>query len=429
VLTEPQCRSARPREKAYKLADSKGLYLFVSGTGYRSWRWKYRFAGKEKRLVFGPYPEVGLKQARDLRDDGRQLLRQGIDPGARRREAATAAAIAGETVEKVGRRWHAAQAALWKSKHAADVLHSLAEWVFPARSAAWLWEGRFGELPIAAVRPRHVRAVLKAIEDRGAIETAHRVRGRLSAVFAMAIAEELAESDPAGAVAKALQPVRKGRMPALETLHQARAFLRDIEAMPAHPVTKLASRLLALTVVRPGVIRFTPREAEFTGLGGKAPLWTVPAARMKLELAESEDPAFDFLVPLSAQAADVVRVAQRLAGGSLWLFPQVRFPRRPISENALSYAYKRLTEWRGRHVPHGWRSTFSTIMNELAAVRDRPGDRQVIDLMLAHAQAGVEPIYNRAAYMPRRREIAQEWADMLLEGFPPAEALLEGPRR
>ncbi|MFN3944582.1 MAG: tyrosine-type recombinase/integrase [Allosphingosinicella sp.] len=414
MLTEVACRAAKKAEKDYKLFDTGGLYLYVTKTGFRSWRWKYRLAGKEKRLVLGSYPEISLKRARELREDAARRLRAGEDPAAKANAPSSA-----PTFEALARRWHEMQTPLWKPKHAAAVLDSLVTDVFPA----------IGTVPVDQVRPSQVRELLTAVQARGATEAAHRIRGRISAIFGLAIAEELAEIDPAAAIGAVLKPIRKGRMPALTKLEEARAFLKAVEAAPAHPVTKLASRLLALTAVRPGIIRFTPRVAEFQDLDGEQPLWLVPAERMKLELEESEQSAFDHLVPLPPQAVDVIQVAQRLAGRGPWLFPGVRHAHRPISENAIGFLYKRMTEFRGRHVPHGWRSTFSSIMNERAAMSGRDGDADVIELMLAHKVAGVRGIYNRAAYMDRRRELTVEWADMLLKGFPPAEALLDGPRR
>ncbi|WP_129792543.1 integrase arm-type DNA-binding domain-containing protein [Sphingosinicella sp. CPCC 101087] len=422
MLTELRCRSASKQAKPYKLHDEKGLYLYVAPSGHRSWRMKYRFGGgearREKTLTFGPYPELSLKKAREKRDQARALLRDGIDPGEKKRLESAPGGAAGPTFDSYARRWHADQAALWKPVHADQVLTSLEKNVFPA----------IGSKPIGDVRPGDVRKLLLAIQDRGSVDIAHRVRGRLSSVFARAIADELVEMDPAAAVAAVLQPVKSRRMPALVKLDQARAFLRAVEAAPSHPVTKLASRLVALTALRPGVIRFTPRTGEFQDLEGEAPLWHIPAERMKLELDESEQEAFDHLAPLARQAVDVIQVAQRLAGRAPWLFPSIRQAHKPISENALSYAYKRIKGWEGKHVPHGWRSSFSSVMNDLAAQLDRAADADVIERMLAHQPKGIRGIYNRAAYMPRRREIAQEWADMLLKGFPPAEQLLEGPR-
>lgn len=432
MLTELKCRAAKPKAIAYKLADEKGLYLYVSTSGHRSWRMKYRFGGKEKLLTFGPYPEVTLSAARDMRDEARALLRGHIDPRAKRLADELAARGSSETVETVARRWYENQKHMWKSKHAKIVIDSLEKDIFPARSRQQLWDGKFGDLSINLVRPAHVREILKSIHERGATETAHRIGGRMQAFFGLAIAEELIETDPAAAMARVLPPIKRGRMPALTNLAQARSFLRAVESAPSHPITKLASRLLAITAVRPGVIRFTPREGEFEGLGTEAALWKIPAERMKLELERSEHEAFDFWVPLPRQAVDVIQAAQtfgpKFTDSGAWLFPGWRNMRRPISENALNYMYKRITEFRGRHVPHGWRSTFSSVMNELAADRGRLGDEDVIELMLAHKPKGVRGIYNRAAYLQRRREIAQEWADMLLEGFPPAEELLEGAR-
>lgn len=249
----------------------------------------------------------------------------------------------------------------------------------------------------------------------------------MSAVFVFAIASGIAEQDPAHVVKGALKPLKKRRQPAFRDLDPARELLRKVEAEPAHPVTKLASRLLALTIVRPGVLRHAAPE-EFEDLDGAEPLWRIPAGKMKLLADLKEDAAFEFLVPLSTQAVDVVRAALRLIGNGPFLFPSTRHAHRPMSENAIGYMYNR-TRFRGRHVPHGWRATFSTVMNELAEREGRPEDRPIIDLMLAHKPEGVEGIYNRAAYMPRRREIAQAWSDMLLEGFAAAEELLIGPRR
>lgn len=419
MLTELKCRAAKAREKPHKLADSKGLYLFVTRAGYRSWRWKYRWGGKERTLVLGPYPEIGLAAARDHRDEARRRLREGIDPAAaKKRPAAGAGAAAGPTFEAYARAWHADQAPLWKPGHAAQLLARLEANVFPA----------IGAIPIAEVKPADVKTLLLATQERGAVDAAHRIRGNLSAIFGRAIADELVESDPAAAVAAVLKPVRARRYPAIVDLERARAFLRAVEAQPAQPATKLASRLLALTAVRPGVVRLTPRTGEFREIEGEQALWHIPASRMKLGLDESERDAFDFLVPLSRQAAETVRVAQAHAGRAPWLFPGLRSAHRPMSDNGMLKLYKRMPAPLGRHVPHGWRSTFSSVMNERSAQLGRPGDADVIELMLAHKPQGVRGIYNRAAYLQRRRELAQLWADLLLKDMPPAEALLEGPR-
>ena len=212
-----------------------------------------------------------------------------------------------------------------------------------------------------------------------------------------------------------MAPVAKGRQPAITELPAAREVLARVEATPAHPVTKLANRLLALTVVRPGEIR-SVRWCEFEDLDGPAPLWRVPAERMKA--------GREHLVPLAGHAVQVLRAAQRLTGRGPLVFPNARHAHRPMSENAIGYLLNR-AGYHGRHVPHGWRATFSTVMNE----RHR-ADRQVIDLMLAHAPDDkTEAAYNRALHLERRRELAQIWADMLLDGAAPASVLVDGPRR
>jgi integrase len=414
LLTDAKCRSAKGAEKPYKLGDQRGLYLYVSPTGHRSWRWKYRFDGKEKRLVFGSYPDVKLAEAREQRDEAAKVLRSGQDPAAVRRQVPSLL----PTFEKVATDWHALQKVRWAPRHAEDVLESLKRGAFP----------KLGQRPIDTITAPDVLEVLREIERRGAIETAHRIGQRISAVFVFAIASGIATQDPAAVVKQALQPVRRGRQPALRSMEEARALLSKSEAEPGQPLVKIASRLLALTAVRPGIIRLA-QPGELEGLDGAEPIWRIPAAKMKLSLDRKDDPAFEFLVPLSSQAVELFRLAVQLTKPGPYLFPSVRHAHRPMSDATIGAMYNRLPAFRGRHVPHGWRATFSTVMNELAEREDRPGDRAVIDLMLAHVPAGVESAYNRAAYMPRRREIAQRWADLLYQDLPPVDAFLEGKRR
>ena len=418
VLTDLQCRKAKCAEKDYKLADGRGLYLFVTKTGFRSWRWKFRFAGKEKRLVLGSYPEMGLVAAREARENAARLLKSGEDPSlSAKQQAAVRHQQAGTTFEAVARDWHSQQVNGWMPRHAEDVLWSLERDVFP----------KLGALPIGGITSPMVLEVIRVIENRPSIETARRVRQRISAVYAYAIATGLAESDPAMPIRAALKPLIRGRQPALSSLAEARSFLKAVEASPAHPITKLASRLLALTALRQGVLR-TTMWSELDALDQDDPVWRIPAARMKLKLERKLDARYDFLVPLAPQALEVLDAARAFAPLSNLVFPSQRHMHRPISENAVGYLYNRVAD-HGRHVPHGWRATFSTVMNERAQQNGLAGDRAIIDLMLAHIPDGVEASYNRAAYMPQRSAIAQEWGDLLLKDMPPAMTLLEGPRR
>lgn len=427
MLTDIKARQAKAREKDYKLADAAGLYLFVTRSGFKSWRMKYRFGGKEKRLTFGPYPEVGLAEARERRDGARRMLRDGQDPmvdAVRRRLGASADHEA--SFEAVARRWHNMHKTRWAPVHAYDVLNSLERDVFPS----------LGSLPIKQIDAPLVLAVLRKIEARGSIETAKRIRQRISAVFVHSISEGVCTVDPASMVARALLPLRKrGKQPALAEIGELRDLLRAAEASNASPVTKIASRLLALTVVRPGVLR-SASWSEFEGVDwqgegrdDEAPLWRIPAERMKLILERKDDASFEHVVPLSRQAVGLLRAIRPLTARYGFMFPSTRHAHRPMSENAIGYLYNRVG-YHGRHVPHGWRAAFSTIMNERAERAGRSSDRAVIDLMLAHIPTNkVEGAYNRAPYMDRRREIAQEWAELLTTGLEPAENLLIGPRR
>lgn len=427
MLTDAQVRKAAPREKPYKLADAGGLYLYVAPTGLRSWRMKFRFQGVEKLLTFGPYPDVPLSEARQRRDDARRQIRDHVDPsGARARskaakDAARIERASKQSFEMVARTWHALQAPRWAPVHAEDVITSMARDVFPD----------LGQMTLDEIDAPTVLAALRKVEARGSIETARRLRQRISAVFSYAISEGIASNDPAAIVSKALKPLpKKGKQPALTDLRDLRDVLIAAEASGASPVTKLASRLLALTAVRPAVVRGVSWE-EFEGIdwsgdaiGPGLPIWRVPAARMKLILDRKDEESFEHVVPLPWQAVELLREVRRLTGRGTLVFPGQRHAHRPLSENAIGYLYNRVG-YHGRHVPHGWRAAFSTIMNE----RHRP-DRAIIDLMLAHVPSNkVEAAYNRAQHMVRRRELAQEWANLLMDGMAPAFSLLAGPRR
>jgi len=421
MLSDTKVRKAQPGEKDYKLADGNGLFLLVRPSGGKLWRMKYRLHGKEKLLSFGPYPEISLADARERRDAARKLIRAGIDPATeKKRQAVTAKVEAANAFESVAREWYALQEPRWVPVHAADVLRSLERDVFPS----------IGNVPLVAIDAPLLLDLLRKIERRGSVETAKRIRQRISGVFVYAISIGIARDNPADTVMKALAPKPKAkRQPAVTDLKTLRDLLDKSERSGAYPLTLLASRLLALTAVRPGVVRGA-RWEEFKGIEGAQPYWHIPASRMKLALDRKDEVAFDHIVPLAPAAVDVLRAARALSGRNELVFPSQRHAHKPISENAVGYLYNRVG-WHGRHVPHGWRAAFSTIMNEWARKHGRPDDRAVIDLMLAHVPKDrVEAAYNRAEFMDRRRELALNWADMLMpEGTLPALDLLDFERR
>lgn len=394
-LTDEAIRAAAPGDKTYKLSDAGGLYLSVSPTGYRAWRLKYRRNGKESTLTLGPYPSVSLSAARRERDAARKALKERKDPKflwqQRQQDPVD------RSFEVLAREWHRINKRAWSERHAEDVLYSLERDVFPYLGAA----------SIEDIKARDVLAVLRPIERRSAVETARRVRQRISAVFGFAAGMGLVESDPAHVVAKAMAPVIRGRQPAVVTIEEAREVLARVDAQKAYATTKLALRFLALTVVRPGVVSTAPW-VEFEDLDARAPVWRIPAARMKLQLQHKNDRARDHLVPLSRQAVEILAALRQLSGRSPFLFPNVSRHHEPMSDGAMALLLKR-AGFRNRHVPHGWRATFSTIMNER-----HPADRPVIEAILAHVPENkVAAAYNRALYLDRRRELLQEWADRL----------------
>ncbi len=406
-LTDLACKTAKAESKPLKLPDSLGLYLYVTPTGHKGWRMKYRIGKTEKLLTLGNYPAVPLSKARELRDEARRQLQDGLDPAEEKKARADRIrrGMDPSTIfEVIARKWYVLTSPQWKEVHARDVLYSLEQSVFPS----------IGNMAIAEIRPSHIRALCQKVQERGAIETAHRVRQRISAIYGYAIAEELVELDPSATIRKALKPVVRKRQPALVKLPDAQAFLLSWESKPGYPAVKLASRLLALTAVRPGVIHLA-EPAEFEDLDGPEPVWRIPAAKLKLEKSMAAIDEMEFIVPLSRQAVAVVKAALSFANRRKYLFPSARHSHGHLSDVAMSKSYREHDGFKSRHVPHGWRATFSTVMNERALDADRAGDRTIIDLMLAHVQPGVEPLYNRAAYMNRRRQIAQEWADLLID--------------
>jgi len=417
MLNDAKLRGAKPREKAYKLTDSHRLHLEVKPSGGKLWRWNYSYDGKQKSMNFGIYPMVSLLAARAKRDEAYAMLCDGHDPAVVKKLKVEANLEASrQTFEKVARQWHENAKSQWATIHAADIIRSLERDVFPA----------IGALPITQLTPPLVMGVLREVEARGSIETAKRIRQRISSVFVYAIAEGITKDDPAEKLGAALKPLRKGRQPAITELAPLRKMIITAEEDYARPITRLALRFLALTAVRPSELRGA-RWDEFEELNGKEPLWRIPSMRMKGDLDRKEEVDGDHLVPLTPQAVAVLKVLWPLTGGGELLFPSNRHTHRPMSENAIGYLLNR-AGYHGHHVPHGFRAAFSTIMNEWAEREGKDHDRNVIDLMLAHVpREKVEGAYNRAAYMPRRRELARVWADMLSEGLPEPGTLIEIP--
>ena len=419
MLNDAKIRAAKPQDKPYKLTDSHRLYLLVKPSGSKLWKWSYSYDGKQRTLQFGVHPKVSLADARAKRDEASALLNEGRDPVMVRKLLVEANLEAGrQTFERLAREWFENIKTRWALIHADDVIRSLERDVFPM----------IGALPIGELNAPLVLAVLREIESRGAIETAKRVRKRISSVFVFAIAKGITQSDPAERLGAVLKPLRKGRQPAITDLVRLRAMIMAAEEDYARPITRLGLRFLALTAVRPSELRGA-RWDEFEELNSDAPLWRISAARMKGDLDRKDEIDGDHMVPLEPQAVSVLKALWPLTGSGTLVFPSNRHPSRPMSENAIGYLLNR-AGYHGHHVPHGFRAAFSTIMNEWAERHGKHHDRAVIDLMLAHVpKEKVEGAYNRAAFMPRRRELAASWANMLSEGLADPIVLAERPAK
>jgi len=375
---------------------------------------KYRFGGKERLLTFGTFPDMPLAEARQLRDEARRDLRDKVDPAAVKRQAAAEAALDGITFEAMARAWHVHQRPRWTPVHAGEVLAGLERDVFPA----------IGDKALAAIDVPMVLDLLRAVERRGCLETARRLRQRISAVFVLAMSEGKAMADPAAIVRKALAPsMGARRQPALLDLEDARALIAAADHADAVPVVKLASRFLALTAVRMACVRSAEwlefENVDWDGevIGPTLPVWRIPAAKLKLTVAKKSDVLNAHLVPLSREAVDVLRAVRTLSGRGRFVFPGANVGTR-IGETAVGRLYAQ-TRFEGRHVPHGWRATFSTVLNERF-----PAQRALIDQALGHvAKDKVEAAYNRAAQLARRRTLFQAWGTMLMAGAVSPSAL------
>jgi integrase len=412
VLTELAIKNLKPKSKPYRKTDNGGLYLWVTPAGGRFWRWRYERGGHEQILSLGGYPAVKLAEARDKRDEARRILKDGGDPAAPA-TAAAAPPASGPSFSTVMERWLASQSRVWAPRHARKVRQALDKWVVPV----------LGETAIEAITTAEVSRVYQPLDTRGAGETLRQLRERVTRIFRYAEGEGLIAKNPATVAGQGLAPQIKGRNPAIVEIGALRTLLAAVDDVPARPVTRLALRLLALTAVRQGELRIATW-SEFHGLEGDQPEWRVPIGHMKIPVAKRLGIPEFHLVPLSRQAVETIAVLRQLTGLGPLPFPSAVDAHRPMSENALGELLIR-AGYKDRHVPHGFRASFSTIMNEL-----HRADRLMIDYMLAHKlRDQVEGAYNRGEHRQRRRELAQEWADLIMKDAPPATALLEYKRR
>lgn len=387
ALTDTACRNAKPRNKAYKISDSGGLYLEVAPGGSKLWRWKYRYNQKEKRLALGAYPEVTLAEARESRDKARKLLNAGQDPSLAKQEAKRMAlASAANTFKAVALEWHEKHKARWSENHSRTVLRRLEQDIFP----------EIGNLPIKDISTPRLAMAIEKIEKRGAQEMARRSLQYCRGVFVYAKLQGKVETNPADVKAKDfLAPMKSGNYAAME-YKELPVFLSKLYRNEARlfPQTKIAMELLLLTFVRTSeLIKARWEEIDF-----KNAVWVIPAARMKMKR--------DHIVPLSKQSLELFKQLKILNGHRDWVFPSLREPKNHMSNNAILVALKRMG-YGGIHTGHGFRAlAMTTIMEELGYRHEVP------DIQLAHAKGdSIRRAYDRTKFLPERKKMMQQWAD------------------
>jgi len=396
MLTDLQIRSTKPGEKPVRLYDERGLYLEIATNGGRWWRFKYRYEGKEKLLSMGTYPDTPLKAARERRDRARALLEEGVDPSeARRAEKASRSEVVVNGFEAVAREWHATiHLGQVSAGHAARTLIRLEQDVFP-----WL-----GGLPVGEIKTPQLLQTVRRIEARGAIETAHRALQACGQVFRYAIATGRAGRDPTPDLGGALKPVLVQHMAAITDPQRVGDLLRAIESYKGMPVTRAALQLAPLVFVRPGELR----KAEWIEFDLDAAQWRIPAARMKRTRQEKLSGAAH-AVPLSRQALAILRELQPLTGHGRYLFPSPRTGERPMSDNGVLSALRRMGFPSDEMTGHGFRAMARTLLAERLNV-----DEAVIEAQLAHAvKDSLGRAYNRTEFLEQRRKMLQTWADYL----------------
>lgn len=386
-LSDMKVKTAKPKDKPFKLSDNDGLYLLVTEKGGKWWRFKYRFGGKEKLLSLGTYPEISLADARQQRDEARKQVAKGIDPGAVRKSQKKAETEEKDTFEVIAREWHSRFTPTWTIGHAGTIIDRMERDLFP-----WI-----GKRPIAEIKAPELLAAMRRVESRGALETAHRIRTIGGQVFRYAVATGRAERDISVDLKGALpQPQEKHRAAITEPLEVAK-LLRAIDDYSGGFIVKCALKIAPLVFVRPGELR----HMEWTELDFENAQWNIPAGKMKMKEPH--------LVPLSEQATKILKELQGLTGASRYVFPSGRSFDRALSDNAILAALRRMGYAKDEMSGHGFRAMARTILDEVLQIRP-----DYIEHQLAHAVRDPNGrAYNRTAHLAERRKMMQTWADYL----------------
>jgi integrase len=378
----------RPGKKLTKYHDGEGLYLWVHDNGkkqYKRWFFRYRFEGINKpEILLGAWPSIRASEAREKAEEMRQLLKNGIDPAVNRKAEKSASVVRKNSFEATAREWHAVKMADKSKVHKDRVLVSLEKDVFPY----------LGNRPIDEVTAPEVLTVLRRVENRGAIETAHRLMGRCSMVFRYAVATGRCVSDPTRDLKDALKPVVKKHLAAVIDPEEVGRLLRVIDEYQGSQIVRCALKFAPLVFVRPGELR----QAEWADINLEAAEWSFTASKTNQ----------GHIVPLSRQALEILKELQPLTGEGRYVFPGVSSSR-PMSNNAILAAFRRMGIGTDEMTGHGWRATARTLLDEVLKFPPH-----IIEQQLAHAVR--DPLgraYNRTTHLEDRHKMMQAWADYL----------------
>ena len=389
-LSDIKVRSLKSREKAYKVSDFEGLFVLVKANGSKLWQFKYRLYGKERLLSIGVYPDVSLAQARKAKDEARALVAEGRDPSeAKQEEKRVLQAAKGETFEKLGHAFLAKQRKEGKSKATLDKTEYHLK----------LANHDFGKKPITEITAPMILKTLRKVEAKGNYETAHRLRARIGSVFRYAVASGIAETDPTYALRDALiRPTRVHRA-AITDPKALGQLMREIDVFDGQTTTRIGLQLLALLAQRPGEVR----NAKWEEFDFETAIWSLPAAKMKMRR--------DHLVPLPPQALELLEELKEITGEGEYLLPSLRSWHRPMSENTLNAALRRMGYAGDEMTAHGFRASFSTLANESGL-----WNPDAIERALAHVEKNdVRRAYARGEHWEERVRLANWWAGYLEE--------------
>jgi integrase len=387
MLKSLEIDNAKPREKPYQLVDGGGLSLLVKPTGKRLWRFRYHFRGKANMLSFGRYPDVSAASARTKRDQARKLLAEGKDPSQQRKADKIAAmTAANNTFAAIAREYIATLEERERAQRTVDK----AKWLLLDLASP------LSQRPVSEITPAEILVILKRIEKLGQRETARRLRAILGRVFKLAVATLRAPSDPTYSLQGAIIPPVVTSHAAITDEREFGALMLTLDEYTGWPTLKSLIQFLALTMVRPGEARLMRRSEVIWPHA----MWSIPAERMKMRLPHD--------VPLSRQALAVLRDIWPASEHHQLVFPSVRSPLKPLSDNAINSALRRMGYMHHEMTAHGFRSSASTILNG-----HRVANPEVIEVALAHKDSTIRGIYNRAHYWPERIKLLQDWADLI----------------